>query len=325
MSTELQITSAIHGNRDGSIEVASTRQSQEVQAMVILAKRYPRDVDAATRRILDACKRPGFAEVACYEYEKGKTKVTGPSIRCAEMIAQCWGNIDFGITELEQTDGESTIQAHCWDLETNSRQTKVFHVAHVRYSREGGRKDLNDPRDIYEVGANNGARRLRSCILGIIPGDIIDQAMTQCEKTLANKSNIPIAERIEKMLKMYEGIQVTGEMIQNHLKHKTSEISERELIRLGKAFNSIQDGFTKKEDFFGIVVGKDMPLRKVDEIKPDPVTPTEPEEKLPMGDMHKPLTAEPQSLPLQPPTPSGSRRPEDDPPPPGFSKERVRK
>ncbi|PWW19485.1 hypothetical protein DFO73_12055 [Cytobacillus oceanisediminis] len=64
--------------------------------------------------------------------------------------------------------------AYAWDLETNVRQEKVFTVKHSRKAK-GSITKLDDPRDIYELVANNGARRLRSYILGIIPGDIVEQ------------------------------------------------------------------------------------------------------------------------------------------------------
>ena len=61
-----------------------------------------------------------------YEFPRGNEKITGPSIRLAEAIAQNWGNIDFGFMELEQRNGASQVMAYAWDLETNSRQTKLF-------------------------------------------------------------------------------------------------------------------------------------------------------------------------------------------------------
>ena len=76
--------------------------------------------------------------------------VTGPSIRLAEVLAQNWGNLDFGIVELEQRFGESSMLAYAWDLETNTRQTKVFTVKHKRRAR-GADVSLTDPRDIYEM------------------------------------------------------------------------------------------------------------------------------------------------------------------------------
>ena len=163
-------------------EMMVSRQTQEVQAAMVIAKRFPRNETQSYNRIMRACQRKKLAETAMYEYPRGGTKVTGPSIRLAEAMAQNWGNIDFGIVELEQKAGESQVMAYAWDLETNTRQTKIFSVPHIRSTKKGN-IPLTDPRDIYELVANQGARRLRACILGVIPGDGVDAALEECNKT----------------------------------------------------------------------------------------------------------------------------------------------
>jgi len=85
------------------IDVAQTRAAQEVQAAVLLAKRFPRNETDAIARILQACKRKSLAEQSQYAYPRGGTKVEGPSIRLAEVLAQNWGNIESGVVELERS------------------------------------------------------------------------------------------------------------------------------------------------------------------------------------------------------------------------------
>ncbi|PJO45391.1 hypothetical protein CWD94_01490, partial [Lysinibacillus xylanilyticus] len=151
-------------NQGGALAQASaSREMEEVKGQIFMAKQFPRNVFQAEQRVLDTCKRPALAQTAMYSYPKGGTKVTGPSIRLAEAIAQNWGNLSYGIQELEQRNGESVAKAFCWDLETNVRQEKVFTVKHAIGTKKG-LKQLTDPRDIYEKVANDGARRLRSCI-----------------------------------------------------------------------------------------------------------------------------------------------------------------
>ena len=162
---------------------------QEVQAALVIAKKFPRDQVAAMDRILQACTRPSLAERALYQYARSGTDITGPSIRLAEMLAQNWGNIQFGIRELDQRNGESTVEAFAWDMETNTRQVKVFQVRHERHTKQRSYA-LEDPRDIYELVANQGARRLRACILGVIPGDVVEEAQHQCDVTLATKAQV---------------------------------------------------------------------------------------------------------------------------------------
>ncbi|MFJ7922100.1 hypothetical protein ACIQ6U_20415 [Lysinibacillus fusiformis] len=112
------------------------------------------------------------------------------------------GAISYGIQELEQREGESVAKAFCWDLETNVRQEKVFTGKHSMKAK-GSIKKLEDPCDIYEKVANDGARRLRSCILGVIPGDINDKAIGQCPETLAANSQGPLKDRIANALRGY--------------------------------------------------------------------------------------------------------------------------
>lgn len=230
-------------------DASTAREVQEVQAMMTIAKRFPRDEKEAMGKIIKACTRQGLAESALYVYAKGGTEVSGPSIRLAEAIAQSWGNIQFGIRELEQRNGESTVEAMAWDMETNTRQCKVFQVKHERYTRAGNKK-LSDPRDIYEMVANQGARRLRACILGIIPGDVVDAAVKQCDITLAQGKGECTPEKIESMLAAFSAYGVKKEQIEKKIQRNVESMSKTQMVQLGKIYNSIKDGMGKPSDYF---------------------------------------------------------------------------
>lgn len=235
------------------VQVEQQRAVAETQAAMIIAKRFPRDQIAAMDRILQACTRPTLAEQALYSYSRGGTEVTGPSIRLAEALAQSWGNNTFGIRELDQRHGESTVEAFAWDIETNTRQVKVFQVPHLRYTRNGTKK-LEDPRDIYEMVANQGARRLRACILGIIPGDVIEQAVKQCETTLKTKAEVT-PERLTSLLEKFAEYQVTKEQIEKRIQRHLEAMTPALMVQLGKIYNSLKDGMSSPADWFEVAPG----------------------------------------------------------------------
>lgn len=226
----------------GGTDIEVARAAREVETAMIVARRFPRDIVQARQRILQACTRPSLAEGATYAYKRGTTLVTGPSIRLAEAIAQAWGNIEFGIRELSQEDGKSSVQAYAYDLETNTRQTKNFVVPHLRFSNNGITR-LVDPRDIYEAVANQGARRLRACVLGVIPGDIVDEAVAQCETTLANAGGAP-AEQLKKLVAAFADIGVTSDALAHKLGHALTNVAMAEVIRLRQVYAAIRDGMT---------------------------------------------------------------------------------
>lgn len=226
----------------------SQRAIQEVQAAMVIAKQFPRDEKASLDRILNACSREGLASTAIFSYARGGAKIDGPSIRLAETIAQQWGNLQFGIRELDQRDGVSTVEAFAWDVENNTRQTKTFQVAHVRDTRQG-RKTLTDARDIYETVANQGARRLRACILGVIPGDIVEAALTQCAATNnASADNSPEAQK--KIVSAFEDMGVTKAMLEDHIQRRLDAIEPAQVVNLRKILLSIRDGMSSPGDWF---------------------------------------------------------------------------
>lgn len=229
---------------------SSSREMEEVKGQIFMAKQFPRNVFDAEQRILDNCKRPALAEQAVYSYPRGGSKVEGPSIRLAEVLAQNWGNLSFGVKELEQRPGESVAMAYAWDLETNVRQEKIFTVPH---SRKVGKtiKKLDDPRDIYEMVANQGARRVRACVLSIIPGDIVDKAVEECNRTLTGQNKSPLKDRVGNALKAFkDNHRVTQQMIEARFGYNVDSFSERDYLDLIKIFNSLKDGMSKVDDWF---------------------------------------------------------------------------
>lgn len=224
------------------------RAIAEVQASLVIARMNPRDAVQAMDRILQDCTRVSLAERAVYAYARGGSDISGPSIRLAEAIAQRWGNISFGVRELEQRQGESVMQAFAWDVETNTRREMTFTVKHVRDTKRG-RINLEDARDIYEMTANQGARRLRACILGIIPGDVTEAAVRQCEVTLRTKADVT-PERIASMLELFAGYGVTRAQIEARIQRHVEALTPALMVQLGKIANSLKDGMSQPGDWF---------------------------------------------------------------------------
>lgn len=230
-------------------EIAAEREIAEVQGAILMARRFPRDEIKATDRILQACTRPGLAEAALYNYSRGGTEISGPSIRLAEAIAQAWGNISFGTRELAPLKpGEATMEAYCWDLETNVRPNRVFQVPHVRQTRSSSTR-LTDNRDISELNANMGARRMRACILATIPGDVVEAAVQQCEATMLAKADTS-PEAVGKLVKAFEQFGVTRDQIETRIQRRIDTIRPAQIVQLRKVWASLNDGMSVAADWF---------------------------------------------------------------------------
>ena len=163
----------------GSMAPAVAREVAQIQGQIMMAKAYPRNMDVVIAKVESACSRKTLAEHALYTYARGGTDISGPTIRLMEAVASAYGNIKAGYEVVESDSEKSRIRAYAYDMETNTVIERNFDVEHIRYTKDAGRKRLVDPRDIYEKIANDSARRVRACLQQIIPGDIVDYAVTR--------------------------------------------------------------------------------------------------------------------------------------------------
>lgn len=262
------------------------RAVAEVQAALMIARMNPRDPVKAMDRILNNCTRPTLANAATYAYSRGGTDITGPTIRLAEAIAQGWGNIQYGIREISQSGGISTVAAYAWDVETNTRREVVFQVQLKRDTKRGSYQ-LTDSRDIYELVANQGARRLRACILSVIPGDVVETALSQCAVT--QKAHVDMTpEGIQKLVEGFARFGVSKAQLEKRIQRRLDAIQPAQVISLRNIWKSLRDGMSSPEEWFepeataktekkGAAGLKDKLKQKEAKTAPAPVEETAPE------------------------------------------------
>jgi len=245
---------------------AEARVVSEVKAQVLMARQFPRDPGLATENILRECMRPTLADAAVYTFPRGKETVTGPSIRLAEVLARNWGNSTFGMEVLERKKvngiGRSVIRAFAWDLETNTYISRQFEVEHWRATRNGGYA-ITEDRDIYELEANMGSRRMRACILQMIPGDVTAVAVAACRKTASSGLSEKMADPKERAkliagtVKVYERIGVTMADLEEYLNARQEDWTADQMLRLKELKNGIDDGVMSIGDVFPHLAGND--------------------------------------------------------------------
>jgi hypothetical protein len=234
--------------------IEQSREIAQVQAQHIVAKKFPRDENIVLHKVIKQCQRKSMAEVAMYSYPRGGQSVTGPSIRLAELLANGFGNLEYGIRVLNQNADIVEAMAYCIDLENNTRKVDYFTVKLERHTKKGVNK-LADPRDIYEHTQSQGARRVRGCILAIIPGDIVEAAINQCEITL-NSDEEPIQTKIQKLITAFTSFNVTIEMIEKRMGKSINALNNPDILTLRKVYQSLKDGMASIDSFFDVTNSK---------------------------------------------------------------------
>lgn len=251
MTEQEQMTTTNFPNVNQEIE--KTRALQEVQGAIIMARQFPRDEIIVQKKLKQVSKNMKFAEKAIYAYPRGGSMITGLSIRAAETLSRYWGNISCGTKTLSQNQNDHTseIMSYCWDLETNVRSERIFKSSHIRETKNGN-KILTSSRDIYEKEANDSSRRLRACILAVIPNYIVEEFMDDCESTLVGTSGKTLKQRTEELLSKFEEIGISKEIIEKKMAVTVDKFVAKNIVMLGYIYNSIKDGFAPASQFFDI-------------------------------------------------------------------------
>jgi len=234
---------------------AQARELAEMQTKYLMAQRFPRDEREAMDRILNAFSRPTLAEIAQYEYAKGGSSVTGLSIHSMQAIAQQWGNIEFGWSEVSRgisADGVpfSEVRAFATDLQSRTMRPMQFIVRHWRDTRQGGYK-LKEERDVYELCANMAQRRVRACLMAVIPKDVQDAAEAQAGATLKTKADTSPAA-MAKMLEAFEPFGVAKEHIEKRIQRRLDAISPAQVVQLKRIYASLRDEMSTAAEWFDL-------------------------------------------------------------------------
>jgi len=245
---KFEMTTAVPQISSALAAVESSRAVAEVQASLVIAKANPRDEAKAEHHIMNSCKRVTLAKTAMYLYRRGGTNVTGPTIRLAEMIAGHWGNIEYGFEEVGRGKDFSEVIAIARDLQNNVKSFRKFQVKHYR-DKKSGNVPLTQERDIYEMVASMAMRRVRACLMEVIPADIFEMAVDACDATL-NGSIGDLKKAVESILDAFDSLGVTKEDVEGYLQRKMESLVPADIVNLRKIHTSIKNGIAPKEEFF---------------------------------------------------------------------------
>ena len=227
---------------------AVAREVATIQGQIMLAKMFPRNMAEVWKKVEAACSRKKLAENALYQYSRGGTDITGPSIRLAEALINAYGNAKSGFEVIDSNPEYSRVRAYAYDMETNTLQERTFDVEHIRQTKTG-RTKLTDPRDIYETVANNASRRERACILALIPGDLQDYAVNLCKTTLEKAVDIT-PDKIEGLCRGLAKFGVSKTMIEARIQRHIDAITAQQYVWLCSVGTSLKEGVAKVDDFF---------------------------------------------------------------------------
>ncbi|NCB27209.1 MAG: hypothetical protein EOM62_17400 [Bacteroidia bacterium] len=253
------------GNTDPASVAVAEAVKARIQAQFWIALNKPRSYEQSRYRILEACKRPTFAEKVEYRKPVGNTTITGPSIRFAELALREWGNIDYGNTVVFDDESTRRISIIITDLETNTTFSASIQIEKAVERKDcRGREVLAERintfgQKIYKVRATEDellmkqaalvSKALRNEGLRLIPQEIIEEAIDIARNTMRTDSTSNIDDARRKISDTFATIGIQPKNLEEYLGHPVSMCAPSEIVDLRAIFNAIKNGEAKWSDF----------------------------------------------------------------------------
>ena len=245
-----------------SADMLEAINRSEIDMQIATARRFPRDVELAKKRIVSlACQDKNIADNCFYHLERTekkqdehgqwrdtKTVIEGLSVRMAEIIATSWGNLRCAARIIGNDGKQITAQGVCHDLETN-----------VAISVENNRSITNKQGKTYsqdmQIVTGNAACAIafRNAVLKVVPkvviGNIIQQIETKAREEIQQRG---VPEQWRDCVAAFQKMGVKESELLDWLGEgrTRADIVADDIMRLGGVYTAINEGTTTVAECF---------------------------------------------------------------------------
>jgi hypothetical protein len=224
----------------------------EVDVQISTAHRFPRSLEKFQRRAIDMVSIDEETAESCIyrrpvgKGEDGRQKIAeGLSIRMAEIVAACYGNIRYGSTLIEQTERRVVARGVAHDLETNvfgSSECVESTVTKKGFPYSEGQRNV--------VAKAALAKARRDALFMVVPKAL-------CKKIEAEARNIitgskkPLSQRVAAVESWLSKIDIDPARVWAVLEVKgPAELGEEHLMTLTGLRTAIKDSDITMDDAF---------------------------------------------------------------------------
>ena len=223
----------------------------EVDMQISTAKAYPRDIQTVLTKIKNLAIMDKETAEDCFYVLRRKGKngevstIDGLSVRMAEIIAGCWGNLRVQARIIGNDGRTITAQAVCHDLESN---LAVSVEVKRRITNSNGQTFSED----MQVVTGNAACAIafRNAVLKVVPKAVTKSVINDVKQVALGQS-IDLETSRQRIVEYFGKIGVTEQQLFDYLDIKSlNEIDTQKVFELRATANAIKEGTTTVEETF---------------------------------------------------------------------------
>jgi predicted RecA/RadA family phage recombinase len=231
-------------------DVLAAINSSEIDSQVATAHKFPRDVEQALKKIeMLACVDEETAADCFYVLHRngaaGDTTIEGLSVRMAEIIASCWGNLRVQARIINNDGKYITAQGVCHDLESNYAVSKEVRR---RITDRSGRTYSEDMQVV--TGNAACAIAMRNAVLAVVP-KAVTNAIVKRVKKIAMGASLDIPTARQQMINYFARLGVTVDQLCAYLQiGNIGEITKEHIFTMRATAQAIKEGTTTVRETF---------------------------------------------------------------------------
>ena len=229
-------------------ELLQAINKSEIDMQIATAKQYPRDVEASLAMIETLGTMDDATAQECFyvlHRNNGQNIIEGLSVRMAEIIADCWGNLRVQ-TRIIGNDGKTiTAQGICHDLQSN-----------VAVSVEVKRSIRNNKGATYseemQVVTGNAASAVafRNAVLKVVPKAVTKRACQRI-KDKALGVAIDVHKSWQDSVLAFQQLLVTEAHLLYYLGiNSKDEVTAEHIQTLRGSWTAIKEGTATAKELF---------------------------------------------------------------------------
>ena len=256
----------------------------EIDMQIATAHAYPRSI---TRFINDSMtmllSNKETAMECFYTLPRAGKSIQGPSVRLAEIVASCYGNLRVKARVTEEGRQFVTAEGLCHDLQNN---LAISFEVKRRITDKAGRRYNEDM--IGTTGNAASSIALRNSVFRVVP-KMLWLPLYNKARDLAKGDEKTLDVRVDGMLAGFEKLKISRKQIFEFLGVEgAKDISLDQLVELVGIGNGIKNGEINPDTLFVDVVEEPQPKRKSQSAQASPAT----EQAKPTTEKPKPAAAE---------------------------------
>jgi len=264
------LTEEISVGHDMAPTAAAAAAKAEIEARIIAARKWPRDVDQFREGILKDCRRPGFADIALYQKPVGRKKnpQTGQwedafavdfSVRFIESALQHWCNVHITARIGYEDTDRALLTVAVVDVQrnvgysTDAMLDKLVERKEVKAGRKARGMRENSYGDVvYLLEATKdefrnvmGAERsklLRDNGKRLLPRDVLEEARAMIDATVANENAKDPDAAKKKVLDKFSALGISASMLKEYLDRPVETLTQKDLAEMATLYNGLKEG-----------------------------------------------------------------------------------